>query len=61
MAVSDSELLVAVLARFARLLPAASELPEILDELMRSAIDVLEPGGVTVALSAQLRGDRSEL
>ncbi|GAB3208445.1 GAF and ANTAR domain-containing protein [Nocardia tengchongensis] len=61
MAVSDSELMVAVLARFARLLPAASELPEILDELMRSAIDVLEPGGVTVALSAQLRGDRSEL
>ncbi|WP_460717828.1 ANTAR domain-containing protein [Nocardia heshunensis] len=57
---SDSELLVAVLARFARLLPAAHELPRILDELMRSAIDVLEPGGVTVALSPQLRGDRSE-
>lgn len=61
MAVSDSELLVAVLARFARLLPAAHELPDILDELMRSAIDVLEPGGVTVALSPELRGDRSEL
>ncbi|AYF77786.1 ANTAR domain-containing protein [Nocardia yunnanensis] len=61
MAVSDSELLVTVLARFARLLPATHELPHILDELMRSAIDVLEPGGVTVALSPQSRGDRSEV
>ncbi|MBL1074800.1 GAF and ANTAR domain-containing protein [Nocardia sp. 2] len=51
---SDSELLVAVLARFARLLPAAHEMPHILEQLMRSAIDVLEPAGATVALSEQL-------
>ncbi len=59
--VSDSELLVAVLARFARLLPAAHELPRILDELLRSVIDVLEPAGATVALAEQLCPGRSEL
>lgn len=47
---SDNELLVAVLARFARLLPTARALPEILDELLRSAMEVLEPDGATVAL-----------
>ncbi|MFI6868919.1 ANTAR domain-containing protein [Nocardia sp. NPDC050406] len=47
---SDSEFLVAVLARFARLLPAARDLPHILDELSRSAVDVLKPDGVSVEL-----------
>ncbi|NNH69522.1 GAF and ANTAR domain-containing protein [Nocardia uniformis] len=47
---SDSELLVAVLARFARLLPTARELPELLDELLRGAVEVLEPDGATVTL-----------
>ncbi|MEV6770163.1 GAF and ANTAR domain-containing protein [Nocardia sp. NPDC051030] len=55
---SESELLVAVLARFARLLPAAHELPHIVDELMRSAVEVLAPGGVTVALSPELSPDK---
>lgn len=50
MAVSDSELLVAVLARFARLLPTAQEPPAILDELLRGTRDVLKPDGVTAAL-----------